>query len=97
MRTGRESRSEFKESLAPEKADEETLGSSILFTSRLYRKPMPFTPPRWARKVTKEHLRFRGTNAWEYGYWWIEWGGDRDTVRDNERIRFELLSIVTGV
>lgn len=24
-------------------------------------------------------------------------GGDRDTIRDNERIRFELLSIVTGV
>jgi hypothetical protein len=35
--------------------------------------------------------------AWEYGYWWIEWGGDYDTIRDNERIRFELLSIVTGV
>jgi len=24
-------------------------------------------------------------------------GGDRDTVHDDERIRFELLSIVTGV
>ena len=37
MRTGREARSEFDESLAPEKADEETLGSSILFTSRRLR------------------------------------------------------------
>ncbi len=98
-RTGRESRSEFNESLAPEKADEETLGSSILFTSRLFRKKMPFTPPAWARKVTKEHLRFRkvGPENWDYGYWWIEWGGERDIIRDNERIRFELLSIVTGV
>ncbi|MCZ2074321.1 MAG: FAD-dependent oxidoreductase [Bryobacteraceae bacterium] len=98
-RTGRETRSEFNESLAPEKADQETLGSSILFTSRLHRKPMPYTPPKWARKVTKEHLRFRkvGPENWEYGYWWIEWGGDKDTIRDNERIRFELLSIVTGV
>ena len=34
---------------------------------------------------------------WEYGYWWIEWGGNLDTIRDNERIRFELLSIVMGV
>ena len=33
----------------------------------------------------------------EYGYWWVEWGGHLDTIRDNERIRFELLSIVTGV
>ncbi|HEU0141504.1 MAG TPA: FAD-dependent oxidoreductase [Bryobacteraceae bacterium] len=98
-RTGRETRSEFNESLAPETADQETLGSSILFTSRLHRRPMPYTPPKWARKVTKEHLRFRKVSPenWEYGYWWIEWGGDKDTIRDNERIRFELLSIVTGV
>jgi hypothetical protein len=99
MRSGREARSEFNESLAPEKRDDETLGSSILFTSKLFRKPMPYTAPKWARKVSKEHLRFRniGPENWEYGYWWIEWGGNRDIIRDNERIRFELLSIVTGV
>jgi hypothetical protein len=99
FRTGRERRDEFNESLAPEKEDEETLGSSILFTSRLYPKPVPYTAPAWARKVTKEHLKFRraGPENWEYGYWWIEWGGNKDTIRDNERIRFELLSIVTGV
>lgn len=96
-RTGREARAEFGESLAPETADQETLGSSILFTSRLYPRPMPFTPPKWARKVTKEHLKLRRIRSWEYGYWWIEWGGNRDTIRDNERIRFELLSIVMGV
>ncbi len=97
FRTGRETRSEFKESLAPETADEETLGSSILFTSRRFARPMPFTPPKWARKVTAETLRFRKTTQWEYGYWWIEWGGNKDTIRDNERIRFELLSITMGV
>lgn len=97
FRTGREARSEFNESLAPEKADQETLGSSVLFTSRDYGRPMAYAPPKWARKVTKEHLKFRNTRSWEYGYWWIEWGGDYDTIRDNERIRFQLLSIVTGV
>ena len=97
MRTGRETRSEFNESLAPEKADEQTLGSSVLFTSRLFRNPMPFTPPTWARKITKEQLRHRKIDSWEYGYWWIEWGGERDIIADNERIRFELLSIVMGV
>ncbi|GIU76872.1 MAG: hypothetical protein KatS3mg005_0110 [Bryobacteraceae bacterium] len=96
-RTGREARSEFGESLAPEKADGETLGSSILFTSRDYGRPMPFTPPAWARKVTRDHLRFRKITSWEYGYWWVEWGGQLDTIRDNERIRFELLSIALGV
>src|SRR5262249_27325880 len=97
MRWGREQRSEFGESLAPEKADTETLGSSILFTSRLYQKPMPFTAPSWARKVTKEQLKFRKIDSWEYGYWWIEWGGNLNTIRDNEKIRFELLAITMGI
>jgi hypothetical protein len=97
MRTGREARSEFNESLAPEKADEETLGSSILFTSRDYGRPMAFAPPRWARKVTRDQLKFRRINSWEYGYWWIEWGGNLNTIWDNERIRFELLAITMGI
>jgi len=97
MRWGREAKSEFKESLAYDTADRQTQGSSILFTARDYGKPVPFTPPRWARKVTKAQLKFRPIKSWEYGYWWIEWGGQLDTIRDNERIRFELLGIVMGV
>ena len=96
-RWGREAKSEFGESLALEQADRRTLGSSILFTARDYGRPVPFTPPPWARKITKEMLRFRSVNAWDYGYWWIEWGGQLNTIRDNERIRFELLAIVLGV
>jgi hypothetical protein len=97
MRTGREGRGEFGETLAPEKGDNNTLGSSILFTSKLYRNTMPFTPPKWARKLTSEDLKFRQITSWEYGYWWIEWGGDHDLIHDNDKIRHELLSIVMGV
>lgn len=96
-RYGREARAEFGESLAPETADQETMGNSILFTSKLYPQAMPFKAPKWARKVTREHLKHRGTDFWEYGYWWIEWGGQLSTIHDNERIRFELLAIVMGV
>ncbi|MCU0246376.1 MAG: FAD-dependent oxidoreductase, partial [Bryobacter sp.] len=53
--------------------------------------------PHWARKITKEQLKFRRITEWDYGYWWIAWGGNRDIIRDHERIRFELLSIVLGV
>ena len=97
MRWGHESREAYNEPLAWEKPTRETLGSSILFTARDFGKPMPFKAPTWARKVEPRHLRFRGISSWEYGYWWIEWGGSTDTIRDNERIRFELLAIVTGV
>lgn len=97
MRRGREAKSEFNEPLALEAADQQTLGSSILFTARDYGRPVPFTPPKWARKVTRDQLVFRDVSSWEYGYWWIEWGGQLNTIRDNERIRFELLAIVLGV
>jgi hypothetical protein len=97
LRHGREARAEFGESLAPDKADEHTLGSSILFTSKKHDRPMPFAPPKWARKITKENLKLRQITSWEYGYWWIEWGGHLSPIRDNERVRFELLSIVLGV
>ena len=47
--------------------------------------------------VSAETLKFRKITSWEYGYWWVEWGGDHNIIADNERIRFELLSIVMGV
>ena len=97
FRTGHEGQAEFNEPLAPPEGGPETLGSSLLFTSKDYGTPIPFVPPAWARKVTKEQLEFRRPRSWEYGYWWIEWGGLRDAVAENERIRFELLSIVLGV
>jgi hypothetical protein len=97
MRSGREARHEYDEPLAPEQPDNRTLGSSILFTSKLYHEAMPFAAPKWARKIGKEQLVKRRIDSWEYGYWWIEWGGDKDIIMDNERIRFELLSIVMGV
>lgn len=97
MRVGHEAHADFGESLAPSVPDRQTQGSSILFTASDFGKPMPFQPPKWARKVTEKNLRFRGIRSWEYGYWWIEWGGNQNTIRDNERIRFELLGIVLGV
>lgn len=97
MRGGREAKSEFDESLAAEVANQDTLGSSILFTAREYGRPMLYTPPRWARAITENQLRFRHITSWEYGYWWIEWGGQLDPIHDNERIRRELLAIVCGI
>jgi len=97
FRVGHESRGDHGESLAPETADHQTQGCSILFTARDFGRPMPFAPPKWARKITERNLKSRPIKTWEYGYWWIEWGGHMNTVRDNERIRFELLGIVMGV
>jgi FAD dependent oxidoreductase len=94
---GHEDKAAFGESLAWDEPSEQTQGSSILFTSRDWGKPMPYTPPSWARKIEKKQLVFRKPGSWEYGYWWIELGGKGNTIKYNEDLRFELLSVVTGV
>jgi hypothetical protein len=97
LRVGRESRDEFGENLAPATADLQTLGSSILLTGRRHETPQPFRSPAWVRKFTKDDLNHRPIHSFEYGYWWFEWGGQLDTIHDNEIIRHELLRIALGI
>ena len=100
---GRESKAQFGESLAQDEVDAKTLGSSIMFQARKHDRPMPFEAPPWARRFTADDFKLRpyGQSGFdlglEYGYWWIEWGGCLDTLKDNERIRDELLAITLGV
>lgn len=101
---GRESTAQFGEQLAQPTADRYRLGSTILLQARRHERPMPFVPPGWVRTFTADELRLRlyampGHEAptHEYGYWWAEWGGTLDTIRDNETIRDELLAITLGI
>ena len=94
---GREGRDVYGESLAPPQSDLKTMGNSILFFAKKHGKPIPFIPPPWARKFSQGDFANRRIRSWEYGYWWIEWGGEMDTISDNRAIRHELLRIVLGV
>jgi hypothetical protein len=94
---GREGQDIYGESLAPARGDRKTMGNSILFFARRHDGPMPFSPPSWARRFAEPDFKHRPIRSWEYGYWWIEWGGDIDTVKDNRRIRHELLRAVMGI
>tara|TARA_R100000027_G_scaffold67707_2_gene68049 strand:- start:2914 stop:4848 length:1935 start_codon:yes stop_codon:yes gene_type:complete len=103
FREGRESKAEFGESMAQDEHDMKRLGSTLLFQARRHDKPMPFTPPSWAKRFTEHELRLRNHAAagdtdcgFDYGYWWIEWGGCLDTIKENETIRDNLLSILMG-
>ena len=103
FRHGHEARDEYQEPLAQEKADSYTQGSSLLFQARETGSPKKFIPPNWIRKFTEEDLKFRPHHGsgvdlgLEYGFWWVEWGGTLDTIKDNETIRDELLAIMLGV
>lgn len=94
---GREAKSQYGETLARDVADRQTLGSSILITGRKYDAPQTFVAPSWIRKFQKSDFKHRPIGSYEYGYWWFEWGGQLDSLRDNETIRHELLRIALGV
>ncbi|MCF6287445.1 MAG: FAD-dependent oxidoreductase, partial [Candidatus Hydrogenedentes bacterium] len=101
---GREDREQHGESLAQDRADKKRLGSTILIQARRHDRPMPFVAPDWARRFSKEDLALRlyatpgeEEPTHEYGYWWAEYGGSLDTIKDNEEIRDELLAIVLGI
>ncbi len=98
-RRGREGRDEYGESHAPEQADDYTMGMTCLFHAREHDRPQPFTPPTWAHTLAEDDLPYgaRGHGWIEMGYWWIELGGEHDSIADTERLRDELLKLVYGV
>jgi hypothetical protein len=102
-RLGREAADEYGEIAAPEEADDETLGSSILFYTKEVDEPVEYTPPDFARDFKNDPPRILAQRAdlrhKRCLYWWIEYGGkeELDPIADNEEIRDELWAIVYGV
>jgi hypothetical protein len=76
------------------------LGSTILFYTKDAGRPVPFVAPSFAIDVARTSIPERriirsGDNG--CAYWWIEWGGELDTIHDNERIRNELWGVIYGI
>lgn len=100
FRMGREARKEYGESIAPVKADARTMGMTCLFQSRRYPTPQPFEPPAWAHRYEScDALPYgeAGHKRWNFGYWWVELGGEHHSIHDTEALRDELLKVVYGV
>ncbi len=97
FRLGRESSAEFGESIAPKQADDLTMGMSCLIQARETDRPHRFVPPSWAyRYESDDDLPNRGHNL-QTNFWWIEIGGEADSIHDAEENRDELLKIAYGV
>ena len=87
-RMGREAASEFGEAYAPEKADGDTLGASLMWTSALANDDVPFAAP-WAEASAQGHAAVNGEWNWEYGI-------HRDMIAEGEFIRDRLLKAIYG-
>jgi hypothetical protein len=98
FRHGREARAEFDEDIQPSRADDRTMGNSLLIQLRKTDDVQHYTPPEWAYKFTRpEDLPHRMHGVQAANFWWIEIGGLQDTIRDAEAISTELHKVTYGV
>ena len=102
-RMGREEKAEYGESLAADQSTGHVLGSSIFFQSKRTDHPVKFIKPDYAYGLDEiQGLLNRGgriVNEEMNGcdYWWVEFGGIKDTIKDNEEISLELRKVVYGI
>ena len=110
FRHGREAAEEHGETMAPKQADSCTMGMSIILAARETDHPVTFTPPPFANvypddscfsgdMVQSVHAQIRDHKVATSGanLWWVELGGECDSLHDAERIRDELLASIYGV
>ena len=109
-RHGREAKAEYGETLTPDVADSYTMGMSILLAARETDHPVPFTPPTFANVYPTDDSFANGKCDNKYALsrdhkigtsgcnlWWVELGGDMDSIHDADRLRDELLAAIYGV
>ncbi len=96
-RQGREARDEFDEDIAPNRADLKTMGNTILLQARETDREQIFTPPPFAFHIDDINDIPNRNLSCNQNFWWIELGGLRDTIRDAEAIRHDLIRAALGV
>jgi len=107
-RVGRESKSEFGETYAPDVADRRTMGATLLFSTVDRGHAVPFTAPDWALDVrdlptllepSKAIGRgfYRRPDGTFYGLWWAEYGGSLDSIHDDADVLWHTRRLVYGL
>ncbi len=97
FRVGREANAEFNETIGPKVADKKTMGMSCLFQIRETDAPKKFVAPKWAYVYEDDDALANRPHDHITNYWWIELGGENDSIHDTEELRDELLKIAYGV
>ena len=98
---GREDKAKFGESMALDVADKKTMGMSLMIQAHETDRKIEFMPPEWAYVFnTDEEMNNKPHDCLEKintNFYWIELGGEQDSIHDTEEIRDELLKIAFGV
>ena len=97
-RLGRESADEFMEDTPVKTPDNHVMGMSCLIQGRETAHPVKYIPPKWSTPLHDEHFKYHQpnlNNPYE-NFWYLELGGNRDTIHDTEHIAKELIALATG-
>lgn len=99
FRMGAEAADEFGEKMAPAEQGKELLGHSIYFYSKDVGKPVKFVPPSFASLEGMTEDRMKRIRSQDVGprLWWLEYGGNSETIAESEEIKWQLWKVVYGV
>ena len=104
FRLGREGADEYGENTVVKEADNMTMGMSCLIQGRETDKPIKYIPPSFVTKLTEETFKCKKIDMTgdrlqleNENFWYLELGGNRDSIGDTEEIRDELLGLATGM
>lgn len=93
---GRDPKSRYGEPLAPDQAEPPSMGNTIYYRAFNTGRPVPFSPVPWARHFKSlDDLNGRYMDP-EVGQWWMEVGLPHHQIRDNDKIRHDLLRTILG-
>ncbi|MBQ9132479.1 MAG: FAD-dependent oxidoreductase [Clostridia bacterium] len=98
FRLGREAASEFGEDTTVAEADTMTMGMSCLIQGRETTRPIAYTSPECATPLSRKDFEHRMPNLYRESenFWYLELGGNRNTIDDTEDLRDELIGLATG-
>ncbi|MBQ2325670.1 MAG: FAD-dependent oxidoreductase, partial [Clostridia bacterium] len=98
FRLGREAASEFSEDTDRQEPDSMVMGMSCLVVGRETEKKVDFVTPPIATRLSEENVKNRPMRIYETreNFWYLELGGDRDTIGDTEELRDELVPLALG-
>ena len=98
---GREAKSTFGEEFGLPEADKKTMGMSLMIQAHETDHKVDFIAPDWAYKfTTDEEMKFKPHECLDKintNFYWIELGGEADSIHDTEEVRDELLKVAYGV
>ena len=97
-RQGREGKDDYGEPTYVEAPDDLHMGMSCLIQGRETDRPVAFTPPPFALRLTDEDFKHRTPNldsSYE-NFWYLELGGNRDAIGDTEEVAKDLRALAMG-